>query len=57
MRKTNSINAKLNENDVREIKFLISEGYSNKIIAEIFNVHLGTINCIRTGRNWSHITL
>lgn len=57
MRKINSINAKLNENDVREIKFLISEGYSNKIIAEIFNVHLGTINCIRTGRNWSHITL
>ena len=50
-------NSKLTEEGVLEIKMLIREGFSNKEIANIFGVHPGTINCIRTGRNWSHVKL
>jgi len=52
-----AINSKLNDISVIEIKKLIQLGCSNREIAKIFNVHPGTINCIRTGRNWSHIKL
>ena len=47
--------AKLSEEAVLEIKYLISEQFSNREIAELFDVHPGTIQCIRIGRNWSHI--
>jgi len=50
-------NNKLKEADVIDIKLLFLEGASNVEIASIFEVHPGTINCIRTGRNWSHINL
>jgi hypothetical protein len=42
---------------VIDIKNLIKEGCSNKEIAEVFGVHPGTINCIRIGRNWSHVKI
>ena len=45
----------LNENSVKDIKELIRAGCTNKQLAELFGVHPGTINCIRTGRNWSHV--
>jgi hypothetical protein len=50
-----AVNAVLDEDAVRDIKYLIKEGCSNKDIAELFGVHPATINCIRTGRNWSHV--
>ena len=50
-----AINSKLTEAAVVDIKEMIRNGFSNKEIAEIFSVHPGTINCIRTGRNWSHV--
>jgi hypothetical protein len=52
---TTAINSKLNEESVRDIKAMFSAGFSNKEIALLFGVHPGTINCIRTGRNWSHV--
>jgi IS30 family transposase len=52
---TTAINSKLNEESVRDIKAMFSAGFSNKEIALLFGVHPGTINCIRTGRNWPHV--
>jgi hypothetical protein len=50
------ITSKLTDENVREIKYLFTENHSNRVIADLFGVHPGTINCIRTGRNWSHIS-
>ena len=50
-----AVNSKLTELAVRDIKQLIKEGCSNRDIADLFQVHRGTINCIRIGRNWSHV--
>ncbi len=52
---TKANNSKLNEACVVEIRGLIKEGYTNREIGDIFNVHAGTISCIRLGRNWSHV--
>lgn len=48
-------NAVLTDDSVRDIKHLIKEGFTNREIADLFGIHPGTVNCIRTGRNWSHI--
>lgn len=50
-------NSILNDLTVYDIKLLIKAGATNKELSDLFNVHPGTINCIRTGRNWSHIKL
>lgn len=50
-----AVNSKLNEASVIDIKLLMKEGCSNRTLADLFGVHPGTINCIRTGRNWSHV--
>ena len=47
--------ARLNEDQVREIKKLLNEGYYHKDIADWFNVARQTITNIATGRRWSHI--
>lgn len=47
--------AKLKEEDVYKIKQMINYGITNKPIAEMFNVHHGTISLIRIGKNWKHI--
>ena len=47
--------SKLNDISVMEIKHLIAIGCSNREIATLFKVHPGTIQCIRIGRNWSHV--
>jgi hypothetical protein len=52
-----AINSKLTNESVYDIKMLMLAGATNKELAELFGVHSGTINCIRTGRNWSHIII
>jgi hypothetical protein len=49
--------SKLSEGGVMDIKHLIANGFSNREIALLFGVHPGTIQCIRQGRNWSHVKL
>lgn len=49
--------SKLTDDGVKDIKHLIKEGFSNREIATLFGVHPGTIQCIRQGRNWSHVKL
>lgn len=46
-------NAKLTENDVSEIRKLISEGITNKKIAEIFNVSQQNISIIKHKKSWN----
>lgn len=52
-----AVNSKLTDASVKDIKMLISDGCTNRQIAELFGVHPGTISCIRLGRNWSHIKI
>jgi len=52
-----AVNSVLNDAKVKDIKLLIKAGCTNIEIANLFNVHRGTINCIRTNRNWSHIKI
>jgi len=51
----NNNSAKLTENDVREIKILLSGGVSTWDIALKYNVKERAIRNIRAGRSWSHI--
>jgi hypothetical protein len=48
-------NAKLNEEQVREIKNLLKEGKKSKDIAVLFNVNKWTISHIKQERSWKHI--
>jgi len=45
----------LNENKVREIKQLFTEGFTNPELAELFGVQPAAISKIRVGRTWSHV--
>lgn len=47
--------AKLDEKKVMEIKKMIKDGYTNKEIAEIYNVDQSNISLIRNGKRWSHV--
>lgn len=48
--------AKLNEMQVRVIRRLIeSKTMTSREIGEIFGVSRQTVNCIKAGRNWSHL--
>lgn len=47
--------AKLTEENVRQILSLIKMGYGNKFIAEKFNISRGAIGGIKYGTNWKHI--
>ena len=47
--------AKLNENDVLEIKRLLQKGLSYSKIAEQFGVGKTAISDIKNGKTWSHI--
>lgn len=47
--------AKLNENNVHEIKNLISKGLSNIDIAKLYKVGRAAINNIRLGKTWKHV--
>jgi len=48
--------SKLNEDQVREIKYLISKGDSCYSIGKTYGVSKTTILRIKHGKNWSHIT-
>lgn len=48
-------NAKLTEEDVRNIRGLIAEGYSNARIARMYNVGKKQIGRIKLGKAWKHI--
>lgn len=48
-------NAKLNDNDVRQIRRLLSSGMSQVDIAKKFGVTQTCISHIKLGKNWSHV--
>lgn len=49
--------AKLNESQVYDIKFnLIPKGFTNKQIANLYNVKDYVIQFIRCGKTWKHVT-
>lgn len=49
-------NAKLTENDVKEIRRLSNEGMSQRKLAAKFGVSRGTIEPIIKGETWKHVT-
>ena len=51
----NHYNVKLTEDDVRSIKELIKQRFSQSNISKRFNVHPGTIQNIADGKTWKHI--
>jgi len=48
--------SKLTEDDVRQIKTLITQGLSNLQIASHFNVTDNAVQFIRLGQSWKHVT-
>lgn len=50
-------NSLLNENQVRDIKWLLLEGYSCLYLSKMYSVHRSTISKIKTGKNWGHIEI
>lgn len=46
-------NHKLTEQDIYKIREMIECGYTNKEIADMFEVNRNTISSIRTNRNWN----
>lgn len=48
-------NAKLNEENIREIRTLLQTGLSGSEIARRFSVSPMTISFIKTGNRWSHV--
>lgn len=48
-------NSILREQDVKDIKKLLSEGISQQKISEMYKVSRPTITYISTGRNWKHV--
>lgn len=48
--------AKLNEDQVVEIKELLSEGTSGTEIAKMYGVSKDTISMIKTGKTWKHVS-
>lgn len=49
--------SKLSEQQVKEIKILLKNKTKQQEIADLYNVKLRTIKAIRSGQNWSHITI
>jgi hypothetical protein len=47
--------SKLNEEQVRDIKFRLNRGEKGAAIGRIYGVGADTISKIKTGKNWSHI--
>lgn len=55
LRGSASGNAKLTEDDVREIRRLSAEGYTRRALARRFGVTRQNITLIATGRSWGHL--
>ncbi len=47
--------SKLNNNDVADIRVLISNGVTQREVAEKYNIAQSTISFINTGARWKHI--
>lgn len=47
--------ARLTDNQVREIRVLLRSGQSMERVARQFHVHAGTIQAIKDGRTWKHV--
>lgn len=52
---SNHVNAKLTEDDVREIRRLVARGSLHREVAEVFGVSKAAVGAIVSGRNWSHV--
>ena len=52
---TTQYNGKLEEDDVRIIRYLIKEGFSNNSISSLFQVDSETVRYIKTDQTWSHV--
>jgi group I intron endonuclease len=50
-------NAKLTEDDVREIKKRLAAGEMGGVIAKDFNVDQSVVGKIKQGRRWTHVTI
>jgi hypothetical protein len=50
-----NVKAKLTQQDVDNIRILISEGYTNKYISNKYNVAPHTISYIRHGKSWTRV--
>jgi len=48
--------AKLIEDDVKEIQFLLELGYCDKEISDLYPVTRGVIHAIRVGKSWKHVS-
>ena len=48
-------NAKLTEENIIEIKDLLSKGFQQKEIAEKYNISKPIISDIKTGKRWKHV--
>ena len=57
LRGSKSKNAKLDEQKVLEIKKMIRNGVSPRIISEKYSVSIPTISGIKAGRTWNHVRL
>lgn len=51
----NNGKSKIDETDVKLIKFLLSLGNYQRVIADWFNVSDNVISDVKTGRCWSHV--
>jgi DNA-binding NarL/FixJ family response regulator len=49
--------AKLNEQQVKEIKIMLKNGFTQKEIAIKFNMSQATIGFIASGRLWKHVII
>jgi hypothetical protein len=47
--------AKLNDDDISDIRLLLGMGCTQMNIAREFGVHQGTVSRIKLGKNWSHV--
>lgn len=55
IKKFNKPNAKLNEEKVKKIKKLLSQGITQKEIAELFNINVAIISRIKLGKAWKYV--
>lgn len=55
MRGDKNVNAKLDEEKVREIKRMLSEGIKHQVIANQFDINRTVVTRINSGARWAHL--
>ena len=48
-------NSRIGERDVRDIRFLLSLGFTQKWIGALFGIHLSQVSNIKLGKQWAHV--